>query len=111
MALLAALVLVQQAGAYVYTFQDADEIDDWAGNMYLATSVYSDNIILVEPDDIAKHTISYPTNYWAATYLGYSQPIGPQWLALNFYDASDSYFSWLKLGSAASVRVEPALRL
>lgn len=77
--LLVLLVVVQQAEAYVYTFQDASDLDDWEGvNVYCSPFItndifYDTNVIIGRSASYGqiRHKISYPTNYWAFTLRRY----------------------------------------
>lgn len=67
--LLGVLTFAPPAGAYVYTFQDASELDDWV-DTYHYTEGYSDILSVRFKDAGGGYAdVSYPTNYWAYTLI------------------------------------------
>lgn len=85
--LLVLLGVVQWAGAYVYDFQDASDLDDWS-SCGLGTYTYSD-LYRLDGAWVVSHQISYPTEYWAFTSV-YQE--GREYY-LRFYDSS-----WTMIG-------------
>lgn len=92
--LLAITAMAGHAAAYVYTFQDSDDMDDWvlltdtshttmAHETYEYSDTYKMRLSVMSRyyqfgGVRAYHEISYPTNYWAFT--------------TNLYAAGDDYF-------------------
>jgi len=93
--LIAVLMLIHPIDGYVYTFQNASEVDDWEPHVvtrfYQTSYTYNENkAIFIDIQDSAplgpkyirlKHL--FPTNYWACTFLYYTT--GHTSSQLSFY--------------------------
>lgn len=99
-------LLIIPGSAYQYTFQDSD-LSDWVadtGSIGTGATPYSDTrqayiaSAYGQTEPFLKHSISYPTNYWACT-------VGPHggtfWSGYGFrlYDINGNQFYSLNVGS------------
>lgn len=94
------LVCVQQVGAYVITFQNPSDMDDWSGGSR-AASTYLDTFVLAAYSVSAYYDVSYPTNYWAYTQIGY-----PNYNAVFKNVTKGSIMSYLDQASTSQHRYE-----
>jgi hypothetical protein len=106
--LLVLLLGASHAAAYQYTFQDADDLDDWefdpengGGSIARGQDSYSDtyfirvgySTVVCESSGYARHEISYPTNYWAVTVRGHTASSNWRGYKIKLWDSGGNYIA------------------